>query len=74
MFFGFLIVNIAIFALGTSRIKILIPGSAAIGIAVLAGGQWLLENIFSRATVLPVVIELVGGIVLLGMIIKESRR
>ncbi|MBD3690021.1 iron chelate uptake ABC transporter family permease subunit [Nanchangia anserum] len=74
MFFGLLVVNIAVFALSSTRLRTLLLGSCLIGVIVLVGGQALLEHAFSHATVLPVILELVGGIVLLTMIVKESRR
>lgn len=73
MFFGLLIVNVTVFAIGSSKIRHLIPAAASIGIAVLVGGQAILEHVLHRATVLPVVIELVGGALLLLMIVKEAR-
>lgn len=74
LFFGLLIVNITIFAINSARLRHTIIGSAAIGVVVLVGGQAILEHVLHRATVLPVIIELVGGILLLTMIVKESRR
>ncbi|MDO4612568.1 MAG: iron chelate uptake ABC transporter family permease subunit [Actinomycetaceae bacterium] len=74
MFFGLLIANVTIFALSTTRTSTLFLAAPAIGIAVLVGGQWLLEHVAHQATVLPVILELVGGLVLLLMIVKESRR
>lgn len=73
MFFGLLIVNVSVFAVGSSKIRHLVPAAAFIGIAVLVGGQAVLEHVLDRATVLPVVIELVGGALLLVMIVKEAR-
>lgn len=73
MFFGLLIVNIAVYLIGSSRIRDLMIGAGAIGITVLIGGQALLEHVLDQATVLPVVIELVGGTLLLVMIVKAVR-
>lgn len=74
MFFGLLIVNVTVFALKSAKTRDVLWGSAAIGVLVLVGGQGLLEHLFARATVLPVVIELLGGALLLIMIVKEARR
>lgn len=74
VFFGLLIVNITVFAIGSTNVRHLIPASGAIGVVVLVGGQGFLEHVLNRGTVLPVVIELVGGILLLVMIVKEGRR
>lgn len=74
MFFGLLIVNIAVFAIGSSNIRHLIPAASAIGVVVLVGGQAILEHVLDQATVLPVVIELVGGVLLLVMLVKAARK
>lgn len=73
MFFGLLIANLSVYAIGSSKLRHLLPGAAAIGVAVLVGGQGVLEHVLHQATVLPVVIELVGGSLLLIMIIKQVR-
>lgn len=74
MFFGLLIVNIAVYALGATNIRHLIPAASAIGVIVLVGGQAILEHVLNQATVLPVVIELVGGALLLVMLVKAARK
>lgn len=73
MFFGLLVVNIAVFLVRSDKIKHLIIASSALGIVILVGGQALLEHVLSYGTVLPVLIELVGGLVLLTLIYKESQ-
>lgn len=73
MFFGLLVVNIAVYLLRTDSLRYLVPGSIALGICVLIGGQAVLEFVLNQATVLPVVIELVGGALLLILILKEVR-
>ncbi|MBS5825642.1 MAG: iron chelate uptake ABC transporter family permease subunit [Actinomyces sp.] len=73
MFFGLLVANIAVHALGSTSIRHLVPGASAIGIIVLVGGQAILEHVLSGGTILPVVIELVGGALLLVMLVRGSK-
>lgn len=73
MFFGLLIVNIAVYVLRNDALEYLIPGAIFIGIIVLVGGQSVLEFVFDQATVLPVVLEFLGGALLLTLILKEVR-
>lgn len=74
MFFGLLIANIASFYLESSRMTYFLPTAAAMGVLVLIGGQAILEHVLKQGTVLPVVIEFVGGSLLLIMIIKEAKK
>ncbi|VEI13448.1 iron chelate uptake ABC transporter family permease subunit [Trueperella bialowiezensis] len=74
MFFGLLIVNITVFATDSNRLRDLIVGSSAMGVAVLVGGQAILEHILHQATILPVILELVGGLLLLTMIVRGARK
>ncbi|MDR6939787.1 iron chelate uptake ABC transporter family permease subunit [Arcanobacterium hippocoleae] len=73
MFFGLLVVNIAVYILRSDALEYLIPGSIFIGICVLVGGQAVLEFVLDQSTVLPVVLEFVGGVLLLTLILKEVR-
>ena len=74
MFFGLLIVNIAVYACGSNQLRDLMLASGGIGIVVLVGGQALLEHVLNQATILPVILELVGGLLLLMMILRGTRR
>lgn len=74
MFFGLLIVNIAVYACGSNQLRDLMLASGGIGIVVLVGGQALLEHVLNQATILPVILELVGGLLLLTMILRGTRR
>ncbi len=74
MFFGLLVVNIAHYVGTSTRLRELIGVSAGIGVVVLVGGQAILEHVIDQATILPVVLELVGGLLLLTMIVKGTRR
>lgn len=74
MFFGLLIVNIAVYAGGSNRLRDLLLAGGGIGVVVLVGGQALLEHVLHQATILPVILELVGGLLLLVMIMRGVRR
>lgn len=73
MFFGLLIANITTYFLSSMKMSYYIPSSAFMGIILLIGGQGILEHILNQATILPVVIEFVGGAWLLIMIVREAR-
>ncbi|WP_406710832.1 iron chelate uptake ABC transporter family permease subunit [Trueperella pyogenes] len=73
MFFGLLIVNIAHYVGQSNKLRDLIGISAGLGVVVLVGGQAVLEHVLDQATILPVVLELVGGLLLLTMIVKGAR-
>ena len=73
MFFGLLVVNIAVYTVHSDRIRPLILAGGSLGILILAGGQGLLEHVLNSETVLPVLIELVGGLALLVLIYKDSK-
>lgn len=74
MFFGLLVVNIAVYASESHRLRDLLVASGGIGIVVLVGGQAILEHVLNQATILPVILELVGGLLLLTMILRGIRR
>ncbi|SPT53947.1 Probable ABC transporter permease protein HI_1471 [Actinomyces bovis] len=74
MFLGLLVVNIGVYALRSTRTRDLLLGCSLLAVVVLVGGQGLLEHLFNQSTVLPVVIEFTGGLLLATMIFKEARR
>lgn len=74
MFFGLLVVNIAVYVVESNRLRDLIVAASGIGIVVMVGGQAILEHLLHQATVLPVILELVGGLLLLAMILRGIRR
>lgn len=73
LFFGLLIANLTFYAIGSAKLRHLLPGAAAIGTLVLVGGQGVLEHVLHQATVLPVVIEFAGGALLLVLIVRQAR-
>lgn len=72
MFFGLLSTQITVHYLNTASFKHVLFTSAFVGIIILIGGQSILEHLLKQATILPVVIEIVGGSLLLWMIKKGS--
>lgn len=73
MLFGLLIANMSAFYLGSTRMSYYIPTTAFMGILVLVGGQAVLEHVVNQATILPVVLEFVGGILLLILIGRGAK-
>lgn len=73
-FFGLLVANLVYALLGTHRHTATLPGAALLAIVTLVGGQAVLEHVLGTETVLSVVIELLGGIVFIGLLIAGGRR
>lgn len=70
-FLGLLIVNLTYPLIGSWRHSYLIPGSVAIGVITLIGGQLILERVFDMAGSLSVVIEFVGGGLFIYLLLKK---
>ncbi len=68
MFFGLLSTQMTIYYLKTTEVPCFLPACGLMGIILLVGGQSLLEHVFNQATILPVILEIFGGIILLMMI------
>lgn len=73
-FFGLLVANLAYGLVRSHRHALTIPAAALLSVVVLVGGQTVLEHLLGMGTILSVVVELVGGIVFLGMLINGGRR
>lgn len=73
-FLGLLVVSIARLVTPTETHRYLIPSAGLIAGVTLVGGQLLMERAFGLATPLSVVIDLVGGLVFLGLLLKGLRR
>lgn len=73
-FYGLLIAQLAMHYLDSGMMRYLIPATGMIGVTVLIGAQGILEHILKQATILPVVLEFVGGTLLLILIAKGARR
>jgi len=50
-----------------------LPAAALLAVIALVGGQLVLERVFALDAVLPVVIEFVGGIVLIVLLVRGVR-
>lgn len=72
-FFGLLVANLAYAAVGTFRHSLTLPAAVLLGVAALAGGQFVLEAA-GLDTVLAVVIEFLGGIVFIALLIGKGVR
>lgn len=72
-FLGLLVVNVAHEFLKTYQHKYLILGSVFIAIAALAGGQLIVERVFTFSTTLSVIINFVGGIYFIYLLLRENK-
>ena len=71
-FLGLIVAAVAYQISGTGRHAITMPMAGLLGVAVLVGGQAVLEQILGQATVLAVVIEFVGGIAFIWLVIRKA--
>lgn len=72
MFFGFIIATLAYQLAGDWRHRATLPMAFLIGVIMLAGGQFILHNIFYANGMLTVIIEFVGGILFLAMLFRRK--
>ncbi len=73
-FLGLLVANFAYVLVPGHRHVHVIPAAALIAICTLVGGQLVLERVFALNAALPMVIEFAGGVVLIALLIRTSRR
>lgn len=73
-FFGLLSAQITAYYLKSNIFKYYLLASSLMGIILLIGGQSILEHLLNQATILPVVIEIVGGCLLLWLIKKGVKK
>lgn len=73
-FLGLLVVHLAYRLLPGAGHGLLLPGAALIAGVVLVAGQVVLEHLLGRATPLAVVVDLIGGALFLGLILKGRMR
>ncbi|RMB62230.1 iron chelate uptake ABC transporter family permease subunit [Tessaracoccus antarcticus] len=71
-FLGLIVAAIAYQVSGTGRHTVTMPMAGLLGVAVLVGGQAILEQILGQATVLSVVIEFIGGIAFIWLVIRKA--
>lgn len=72
-FLGLLVANIAYQFLNTYRHKTLIAGASLVSFIALAGGQLLLERVFTFSTSLSVIINFIGGVYFIYLLLKENK-
>jgi iron complex transport system permease protein len=70
-FFGFLVAMLSYQAAQTHDHRYVFPMAFAIGYAILTGAYFILYHMLNSATVVSVVIELVGGIVFLTVLLRK---
>ncbi|MBG9984551.1 iron chelate uptake ABC transporter family permease subunit [Aerococcaceae bacterium DSM 111022] len=73
-FLGLLSAQITAYYLKSNIFKYYLLASSLMGIILLIGGQSILEHLLNQATILPVVIEIVGGCLLLWLIKKGVKK
>ncbi|NAZ86744.1 iron chelate uptake ABC transporter family permease subunit [Kineococcus sp. T90] len=71
-FFGFLVAVLTRQVAGTHRHAVLLPMSFALGVLVLAGGQFVMEHVFYATGMLTVVLEFLGGAVFLVLLLRKG--
>ena len=71
-FLGLIVAAIAYQISGTGRHAVVMPMAGLLGVAVLVGGQAILEQLLGQDTVLAVVIEFVGGIAFIWLVIRKA--
>ncbi|MGL6009416.1 MAG: iron chelate uptake ABC transporter family permease subunit, partial [Culicoidibacterales bacterium] len=73
-FLGLLVVNITYQLFSTYRHKVLVPAAVVLSIAILIGGQFIVEHVFTLGAPLTVVINLVGGIYFIYLLWKGNNQ
>ncbi len=71
-FLGLIVAAVAYQISGTGRHAATLPMAGLLGVAVLVGGQTILEQLLGQATALSVVIEFVGGIAFIWLVIRKA--
>lgn len=73
-FFGLLVAALAERVMRTHRHTLLLPAAVLVSIAILVGGQALLQHVLGGASTLGVVIEFAGGLVFLMLLFLGNRK
>lgn len=71
-FLGLLVANLAYQIASTYRHRVLLPAAAIIGAIALVGGQTILERVFAFNATLGSIIDVVGGVYLIVLLIREA--
>lgn len=72
-FFGFLSANLAYQVTKTYDYRYLFPMTLAIGFLILSGSYFLMYHVFDAQGVVSILIELIGGIVFLGLLFRKDK-
>ncbi|WP_285768297.1 iron chelate uptake ABC transporter family permease subunit [Peribacillus sp. SI8-4] len=72
-FLGLLVANVAYQFIKSYRHKHIIPGAMLISVIALAGGQFIVERIFTFSTTLSVIINFIGGVYFIYLLLKENK-
>ncbi|MBN8235671.1 iron chelate uptake ABC transporter family permease subunit [Halobacillus kuroshimensis] len=72
-FLGLLVANVAHQLFQTYRHSYLIIGAVLISIITLAGGQFIVEHLFTFSIPISVIVNFVGGVYFLYLLLKENR-
>ncbi|MBF0697669.1 iron chelate uptake ABC transporter family permease subunit [Actinomyces bowdenii] len=73
-FFGLLVAHLAYRLAGSYRHAYTLPMAALCAMVTLVGGQAILQHLLDWGTVLSVVVELAGGLLLIILLIREGKR
>jgi iron complex transport system permease protein len=72
-FLGLLVVNVTYEFMRTYRHKYLLAASMLVSIIALAGGQLLVERVFTFSTTISVIINFIGGVYFLYLLLRENK-
>lgn len=72
-FLGLLVANVSYEFLKTYKHHILITGAMLISVIALVGGQFIVEQVFTFATTISVIVNFIGGLYFLYLLLRERR-
>lgn len=72
LFFGLIVVALTRQLFSDFQHRFLILASAVLSVVILAGGQWIVENLFDFATTISVIINFLGGGYFLYLLMKHK--
>ena len=73
-FFGLLVAHLAYRMAGTHRHAVTLPMAGLAALVTLVGGQTILQHLLGMSTVLSVVVEMLGGLLLITLLVREGAR
>lgn len=72
-FFGLLAANLSYEFMRTYRHSFLVPAASLISIIAIAGGQLLVERVFTFSTSISVIVNFIGGLYFLFLLLKGAK-